>query len=77
MPKSKKPKKVYGKQTHYWCIDNELSLLAAFCIDLALEHSREAEMLFNQIVRAWGKPGCKEEMQHSISITREDRVEHL
>ena len=77
MPKNKKPKKRYNQHANYWGVDNELCLLAAFCIDLAFEHSRKAETLFNQIVGMWGKPDCQILMQQNVTITREDMAEHL
>ena len=68
----KKPRKIYGKQAHYWSPDLELSWLVAFCIDYATQYSKEADTLFNKIVEAWDKPDCKKELEKDIEITAEE-----
>ncbi len=72
MNKNNKTRKIYGKNTHYWSPDLEMSWLAAFCIDYATVYSEEAETLFNRVVDAWDKPDCKKVLEQEMELTAEE-----
>jgi hypothetical protein len=58
MPKKKQSRKVYGAKTHNWRPEMRPFIVAALCVYNALDFSTKAKEVYNQILEAWGKPGC-------------------
>lgn len=56
MGKRKQARKVYGKTAHYWREEMTPFLLAALCVDIAVENSKEARVIYEEIVNAWDRP---------------------
>jgi len=46
MGKRKQTRKIYGKHTHYWREEMKPLLLAAACVDIAVEHSKDASVIY-------------------------------
>lgn len=65
---ARQSKKVYGKETHYWRSEMKPLLVAAICVDVALEHSQEAKAMFQRIVDAWDKPNCQAFLKDHIAL---------
>ena len=68
----KKSKQVYGKDAHNWRDEMKPLLLAAACVTLALEYSKEASLVYQQIIDAWDRPDCytEKDMQCQIHQSR-------
>ena len=59
MTTRKQSNKIYGKGTHYWREEMKPLLVAAACVDIAVEYSKEAELIYQQIIDAWDRPDCQ------------------
>jgi len=43
-------------------------LLAAACVDIAVEHSEDASVIYRQIIDAWDRPGCQALLKDNIAL---------
>lgn len=68
MDKRKKSKKVYGKDTHNWREEMKPLILAAACITVAIEQSKEASLIYQQIIEAWDRHDCKALLKDNLSL---------
>jgi len=68
MPTRKQSRKVYGKETHYWRSEMKPLIVAALCVNVALEQSQEARSAFQPIADAWDKPDCQAVLKDYIAL---------
>lgn len=74
MGKKKTKFKAYGKYIHYWPDEIKPLLLASSCVELAKEHSQEANDIYEQIVDAWDRPDCQELLKGNIEIPKDEVI---
>jgi hypothetical protein len=43
-------------------------LLAGACVDIAVKHSKEASLVYEQIIDAWDRPDCQELLRDKVSL---------
>jgi len=72
MGKRRQSKKVYGENTHYWRKEITPLLLAAACVDIAVNHSNDARAIYQQIIDAWDRPDCQALLKDNIALPFEE-----
>ena len=72
MSKKRKSKHIYGKDAHNWREEMQPLLLAAACVNIAVEYSKEAKLIHQQIVDAWDRPDCQALLKDNIAIPFEE-----
>lgn len=68
MKKSKRARKRYGKTAHYWRQEMKPLLVAAACVDVAVKHSKDASVIYQQIIDAWDRPDCQALLKGNIVL---------
>ncbi len=43
-------------------------LLAAACVDIAVKHSEDASVIYQQIIDAWDRPDCQALLKGNITL---------
>ena len=68
MNKKSQSKRAYWQDTHYWRPDIQPLLVAALCVDIAVNQSPEASRIYQQIMGEWGKPDCQALLKEIIVL---------
>lgn len=43
-------------------------LLAAACVDIAVEYSKEASVIYKKIIDTWDRPDCQALLKNEIAL---------
>jgi hypothetical protein len=68
MNKKRQSKRAYGQDAHYWRPNIQPLLIAALCVDIAVNQSPEASRIYQQIIDEWGKPDCQALLKEIIVL---------
>jgi hypothetical protein len=64
----RKGRKVYGASAHYWRREMMPLLVAAACVDIAVKESKDASVIYQQIIDAWDRPDCQKLLKENIAL---------
>lgn len=59
MKKRKQGRKIYGKSAQYWPVEMQPFVVAAACVQIVLENSEKASLIYTEAKEAWGRKDCQ------------------